>query len=103
MRWPRTLDPGFKSAQSNQEIFKQFLVAAKKAGCPKGCKVSCPMIKEGKIFQSTRTKKSYKIKQKLNCESDWLIYLITCKKCSGQYVGKSKTVLKKDILTISKR
>ena len=52
------------------------------------------MMKEGKLFKSTRTKKSYKIKQKLDCESDWVIYLITCKKCSGQYVGKSKTIFK---------
>ena len=30
----------------------------------------------------------------MNCDSDWLIYLITCKNCSGQYVGKSKTKFK---------
>ena len=53
------------------------------------------MLKEGDIFKSTRTKKVYKMKQKLTCDSDWVIYLITCKKCEGQYVGKSKTIFKK--------
>jgi hypothetical protein len=31
--------------------------------CEKNCKVSCPMMKEGKTFQSTRTKRKYPIKQ----------------------------------------
>ena len=62
--------------------------------CDKKCKVSCPMMNEGKFFKSTRTKKTYSIKQKVNCDSEWVIYLITCKKCLGQYVGKSKTKFK---------
>ena len=66
-------------------------------GCKKcgRCKVSCPVIEEGKTFSSTNTGKKYKIKQNLTCDSDWLIYLVTCKRCKGQYVGKSKTVFKK--------
>ena len=28
------------------------------------------------------------------CKSDWVVYLGTCLKCKGQYVGKSKTVMK---------
>ena len=39
-------------------------------------------------------KKTYSIKKKLNCGIEWIIFLITCKKCSGQYVGKSKTRFK---------
>ena len=62
--------------------------------CERKCKVSCPLIKEGNKFQSTRTQKIYNIRQKVDCDSDWVIYLITCKKCSGQYVGKSKTKFK---------
>ena len=65
-------------------------------GCRKcnHCKVACPVLQEGKIFSSTNTQKKYKIRQKLNCDSDWVIYLSTCKKCKGQYVGKSKTKFK---------
>ena len=66
------------------------------AGCWKcsNCKVACPILKEGKKFKSTNTGKEYTIKERLNCNSDWLIYLVTCKRCQGQYVGKSKTKFK---------
>ena len=66
------------------------------AGCSKcnHCKVSCPLMNETKIFKSTNTGKTYKIRQKLDCDSDWVIYLSTCNKCRGQYVGKSKTKFK---------
>ena len=67
------------------------------SGCYKcnHCKVSCPILEETKYFTSTRTEKRYKIKQKIDCDSSWLIYLSTCKKCKGQYVGKSQTSFKK--------
>ena len=58
------------------------------------CKVVCPVMKEGTKFRSTNTGKTYPIRQKVNCDSDWVIYLVTCKRCQGQYVGKSKTKLK---------
>ena len=67
------------------------------AGCKKcgHCKVSCPILKESRFFSSTNTGKTYEIRHKLACESDWLIHLATCRKCKGQYVGKSKTIFKK--------
>ena len=46
-------------------------------------------MKEGVSFKSTNTKKSYKIRQKTDCQSSFIIYLGTCQKCQGQYVGKS--------------
>ena len=66
------------------------------AGCVKcnHCKVACPKLVESKSFVSTNTKKRYKIKQRIDCDSDFVIYLVTCKKCQGQYVGKSKTKFK---------
>ena len=30
----------------------------------------------------------------MTCNSEWVIYLCSCKKCGGQYVGKSKTPFK---------
>ena len=65
-------------------------------GCKKckGCHV-CPKIEETGTFRSTNTRKVYKIKQSVNCSSDWVIYLVTCQKCFGQYVGKSQTIFKK--------
>ena len=67
------------------------------AGCYKcnRCKVACPILNETKTFKSTNTGKVYKIRQKVTCDSDYVIYLGTCRKCQGQYVGKSQTIFKK--------
>ena len=67
------------------------------AGCSK-CKKkchACKVLKEGVNFKSTNTKKIYKIKQKVDCQSSYIIYLGTCQKCSGQYVGKSTQPFRK--------
>ena len=58
------------------------------------CKVSCPKIVETTKFSSTNTGRSYRIKQKIDCDSSYVIYLITCSGCKGQYVGKSVTSFK---------
>ena len=58
------------------------------------CKVSCPILQEGKYFQSTNTGKRYTIKCQLNCDSSFLIYLATCQRCRGQYIGKCQTKFK---------
>ena len=55
---------------------------------------ACPIINETKVFSSTNTKKTYKIRESVDCDSEWVIYLATCKKCKGQYVGKSQTSFK---------
>ena len=56
--------------------------------CKKKCH-ACPILTEAKTFQSTNTRKVYQIKQQVNCQSPYIIYLGTCQKCHGQYVGKS--------------
>ena len=63
------------------------------AGCFKctKCKVACPVLKESKVFQSNNTKKTYPIRQHMTCTSSFVIYLATCRRCRGQYVGKSQT------------
>ena len=66
------------------------------AGCFKcgQCRVLCPKLNETTHFTSTATQKRYPIRQNVTCKSDWVVYLGTCLKCKGQYVGKSKTVMK---------
>ena len=49
----------------------------------------CPRIKEGNNFRSSYTGKSYTIRHNLTCKSKYCVYLITCRKCQKQYVGKS--------------
>ena len=44
---------------------------------------------------SSNTKKIYTIQQNLTCDSTYTVYLATCKKCNGQYVGKSSQTFKK--------
>ena len=54
------------------------------------CTVACPVVKETKVFKSTNTQKTYRIRQNINCDSSFVIYLATCLRCQGQYVGKSQ-------------
>ena len=76
---------------------KSGRVANPDAGCFKcnHCRVSCPILKETKQFSSTNTKRKYWIKERLDCDSTFVIYLATCNRCHGQYVGKSVTPFKK--------
>ena len=55
---------------------------------------ACPKIEEGAFFCSTNTNKNYKIKHHLKCTSSFVIYLVTCRQCRGQYIGKSQTTFK---------
>ena len=58
------------------------------------CRVACPVIKETKEFRSSNTRRKYFIQQEMNCDSPYVIYLATCLRCQGQYVGKSVTPFK---------
>ena len=66
------------------------------SGCTKCGKChACKVIAEGRKFTSTNTKKVYTIRQKVNCNSSYIVYLGTCQKCKGQYVGKSTQQFKR--------
>ena len=82
---------------SDKQTNRRKQLTDENPGCSKcnRCRVSCPILKEGVKFQSTNTRKTYNIKQKMTCDTPFLIYLATCKKCGGQYVGKSTTPFKK--------
>ena len=45
---------------------------------------------ETSTFTSSVTHKTYKINHEFNCNSKCLIYLLACKQCLKQYVGKTK-------------
>ena len=44
---------------------------------------------ETNTIQSTSTKQTFQIQDKLTCTSKNIIYVITCKKCNVQYVGET--------------
>ena len=52
-------------------------------------------MNETNKFMSSNTRKSYNIKQHMSCDSPFVLYLATCSRCKGQYVGKSVTPIKK--------
>ena len=51
-------------------------------------------LKETSNFSSTKTGKIYPIRQTVSCNSDKVIYLATCKKCTIQYVESTSTPFK---------
>ena len=65
--------------------FEQGAGSSKCSGCH-----ACPIVKNTETFRSTNTKRKYPIKQKISCRSKFIIYLIYCSNCRGNYVGKSK-------------
>ena len=54
----------------------------------------CPFVKEGKSIKSTSSKFSVDINRPVNCQTQNILYCITCKKCSLQYIGESERSLK---------
>ena len=51
---------------------------------------NCQVIKEAKQFKSNTTRESYKIRQRIDCNSKDVIYLVECKKCGKQGVGSTE-------------
>ena len=46
-------------------------------------------VKETSTLASSLTHETCKINHKFDCNSKYLIYLLTCKQCSKQYVGQT--------------
>ena len=49
----------------------------------------CPVLDHTGTITSTTTKRQYFTKKHISCRSNNLIYCITCKQCSLQYVGQT--------------
>ena len=58
----------------------------------KGCPI-CPFVKAGRKVKSTASNYTAEITQQLNCQTRNIVYCITCKKCSSQYIGESDRTL----------
>ncbi len=56
--------------------------------CFKPCD-SCPYVITSKEFYSTQTNEKFQITGSFNCNTEGVIYLITCTKCNVQYVGQT--------------
>lgn len=58
---------------------------------------TCQYFNKDVLFQSSKTKKQYRIRLPFSCTSKNIIYLITCSRCKKQYVGQTTTMLKERI------
>lgn len=58
----------------------------------RGCK-TCPGLHQKKCIKCTSTKKRIAIKNRVNCNSKNLIYILQCPICKLQYVGQTKGTL----------
>ena len=55
----------------------------------KGC-LCCNQLKYTSEFKSSITNRTYKIFHETSCKSKFVIYLLECKQCKLQYIGKSE-------------
>ncbi len=55
----------------------------------------CSFINENTSFNSMYTKETFNMRCDTNCATSNVIYLITCKKCSIQYIGQTSQQLSK--------
>ncbi|XP_053571558.1 uncharacterized protein LOC128661312 [Bombina bombina] len=56
--------------------------------------ISCTHATLGDTFKSTDNEKSFHIKEYINCNTSYVIYLLTCKQCNIKYVGQTTRPLK---------
>jgi hypothetical protein len=49
----------------------------------------CPKIHVSTRFRSTFTGLEYRIRHRFTCKSSYVVYLVSCKACLAQYVGKT--------------
>ena len=52
-------------------------------------------ITRGTTFRSTSTKRTYKVRQKINCESKNVVYLVSCRKHQFQGIGQTMDMKKR--------
>ena len=63
--------------------------------CTKKRREVCKNVNITDSFTSSVTQNTYKINHNVNCDDKCLIYLLTCKECRKQYVGKTTYAFRK--------
>ena len=56
--------------------------------CYKPCDI-CPYVLNSKEYSSNKTKEKYQMKGFFTCNTQGIVYLISCTKCNMQYVGQT--------------
>ena len=83
-------------APSKYKITRHEEEDAQTGPCGKKC-VYCGLLEEtkGTVFVSAATKKTYKVRQKMNCETKNVVYLVSCRKHQFQGVGQTTDMKKR--------
>ena len=97
--FPEVSIVGFKRGESLKDLLVSAKVPVEKetdekfCGCQGKCCEVCTFLDEKNTFTNKEGSDTYKIKEvlHLDCNSDNVVYLITCKKCKKQYVGSCIT------------
>lgn len=95
------LHPVLQSSRRCKEVILGVPIVAfrrPKSGLIKGCvkcrdgrcKI-CKSMVEGEYFTSRVTGKSYVLNFRMDCNSDHVVYLLSCARCCKQYVGSTIT------------
>ena len=75
----------------NNKVVRLNLSKGSSSRCNKGYgSKCCKQVMHTTSFKSTKTGRTYSIREKMNCKMAWLLYLCTCRKCLVQYVGKTE-------------
>ena len=77
---------GFHNYLSSYVLLKVNTKCSSKSG-----NLCCKQVVHTQSFKSSVTQKTYHIFNDLNCKSKLLIYLMECRICPIQYIGKSET------------
>lgn len=83
---------GQTTIENNKVLRKKTQQKGKCRPClTKTNNLCCRQIQSTSLFTSQQTKRSYTIFHNTNCKSTFVIYLLECRKCHIQYVGKTET------------
>ena len=88
-RKPKSLGDYLLRAKVDSRGAKHLLLGTVKCASRR-CEV-CKYMDENSRFKSSQDDRRYSINYNLTCNSSNVVYLITCKKCSLQYVGSTVT------------
>ena len=83
---------GQTTIRNNKVLKKRDLKEGKCRPCLTNTRnLCCRQMSSTSIFKSAQTKQEFKIFHNTTCRSKNIIYLMECRKCQTQYVGKSET------------
>lgn len=89
--------PNLKNMLVNTDLVKKAEGGNKTNKC-RPCKKprcgTCKIMTPSNMFESNTTKKKYKIKGDMDCNSKNVIYQLNCKHCDKQYVGQTSNNLR---------